>query len=231
MRAFILPLPLAHHARHAVFRVERLLIEEGIGAVFNAAGEKNRDRRRDKKEQHDKPCGRSGVFRNAVSRDLGHRAEDQKRDDRKDAEKRRRRHAHGGSFPQRQILIGLGEREPPHGGILAAGGELLAFDLVFQQIVRCNAEEIAEHEDLFEIGHGLCALPLGYRLPRYIHFLRQIFLRPAVLFPQPDDFVRQDHNCFLHFVARVLRRDVGANIPFFRVANYQSAAGNVSTAG
>lgn len=223
VRAFILPLPLAHHARHTVLRVERLLIKKRIGGIFKAAGEKNRDRRRDKEEQHDKPCGRSGVFRNAVSRALGERAEDQQRNDRDDAEKRRRRHTHGGVFPQGQIFVGLGEREPPDGGILA-GCEFLTLQFVLEKIVCRNAEESAEHQDLFKIGHGLRALPFGHRLPRYVHLLRQLFLRPAVLSPQPDDLVRQDHIRFLRFVALMLRRDVGVNVPFFRVASHQLTA-------
>ena len=178
-----------HHARHAVSRLNVLLLLIFVFLAFHALPQEDDNRCHNQLQQN-------------------HHADDA-------AHARRRSFARAGENHQQRNRRkhAQTDRQGACGRLLPAEGEEGArffhadaanvavrravlhcrrgrrFVLVAQEVIRRHREEVCHCQHAPQIGNRLCALPLADRLTRHAELLRQFFLTPSILLPQVDDFV------------------------------------------
>ena len=126
---FLLALP--DHAAHAIFRFERLCLQKRERLRLCAAHQEDADRGGDQKDQHAQADAAGHVFGDAgcVSAQPG---EQDQRDGREHAQKRRQRQPRRGLLPKPEILRRIFQADAAADGLLGLGfGSLLRLKLVF----------------------------------------------------------------------------------------------------
>ena len=150
---------------------------------FTVCRQQQRHACRDHHQQHAKPNAAADFFRETPVERRSEHGEPNERNRRPHAKRHTQCRLRNRCRLQLQIASGFFLRHAPrlYRLLCCRGNRRALCLLVFEKIIRADAERFAQLHQLIQIRHRLRTFPFGNRLPRHHQLLGKLLLRPALL--------------------------------------------------